>query len=370
MRVRTLIDRGRAAWRRRVGRRSRTSILPDRIGAVRALHIGGYWRGPNDIVRHMMLGLRAAGAEVQEVNTDERPDLLDTEGRPYRRGTTAPVWLRPEPLQDLFERFRPNLLICNAGGLGLRPVDGDRLRDRCFLLGIALSDPDNFLPATRHIAPQFDAFLTNASVCVERYRELGVRCATLPIGTNDEFFHPVPPRDERRCEVLVLGNAHPDRIEPVRVLLERFDTHVYGEGWADHGIASRGLIFGDDVLAALGSARTSVVFFRTPGGHPVVKPGLFDFAAAGALVVTNRFAEVEPYLTYGREIVGFSSTEELVETIRHLLQHPEEAERIRRAGRERVRREHTWKAVWPRILATLPSLARSSGPRVSGPAGT
>ena len=304
----------------------------------------------------MMLGLRAAGAEVQEVNTDERPDLLDTEGRPYARGTTGPVWLRPVPLRELVDRFRPNLLVCNAGGLGLRAVDADVLRDRCFLLGIALSDPDVFEPSTRHIAPHFDAFLTNAPACVERYRELGVRCATLPLATNDDFFHPAPPREELRCDVLVLGRAHPDRIEPVRVLLEHFDTHVYGEGWADHGIASRGLIFGDDVLAALGSARTTVVFFRTPGGHLLVKPGLFDFAAAGALVVTNRFSEVEPYLTYGREIVGFSSTEELVEAVRHLLQHPEEADRIRRAGRERVRREHTWKAVWPRILVRLHSL--------------
>jgi hypothetical protein len=30
---------------------------------LRAFHIGGYWRGANDMVRQMMLGLRAAEAE-------------------------------------------------------------------------------------------------------------------------------------------------------------------------------------------------------------------------------------------------------------------------------------------------------------------
>jgi spore maturation protein CgeB len=172
----------------------------------------------------------------------------------------------------------------------------------------------------------------------------------LPIATNEEFFHPVPPRPEYACEVLVLGRAHPDRVEPVRALTRRFDTHVYGEGWEAHGIAGRGLIFGEDVFAALNSARLTVIFFLTGGGHSLVKVGLFDFAAAGALVFTNRFAEVERYLAFGKEVVGFDSTEDLLRKVRFYLDHPEEAESIRRAGRARVLAEHTWARIWPRIL--------------------
>lgn len=332
--------------------------LPDQVGDVRALHIGGYWRGPNDMVRHMMLGLRAAGATVFELCTDRHPEVLDTDGRPYDRGTTGPVWIRAGRLDGAIERFRPHLIVCNAGGLGLRPADADRWRRKAFLLGIALSDPDVWEPTTRHIAPHFDAFLTNAAACVPRYEALGVPSSVLPVATNDEFFRPQPPRDDLRCDVLVLGRAHPDRIEPVRALVSRFATHVYGEGWAEHGIHSRGLIFGSDVLTALSSARMSVVFFRTAGGHSLVKVGLFDFAAAGALVVTNWSAEVEPLLAYGREIVGFRSTEELIDLAAHYIDHPEEAQRIRRAGRERVLREHTWRAVWPRVLASLRTMAR------------
>jgi len=334
------------------------AILPEHIDAIRALHIGGYWRGPNDMVRHMMLGLRAAGARVLELNTDEHPEVLDTEGRPYDRGTTGPVWVRLRSLQESLERFGPNLVICNAGGLGLRAEDADRVRPRPFLLGIALSDPDVFEPTTRHLAPHFDAFLTNAPVCLPRYEGLGVPCAVLPVATNEDFFHPVTPRDEMRCDVLVLGRAHPDRVEPVRALVSRVETHVYGEGWTEHGIKSRGLIFGDDVLAALASARMSVVFFRTAAGHDLVKVGLFDFAAAGALVVTNRSPDVEPYFSYGREVVGFSTTEELVKAATYYLAHPDEAERIRQAGRERVLRDHTWRVTWPRLLATVRSLPR------------
>lgn len=323
---------------------------------LRTLHVGGYWRGPNDMVRQMMLGLRSAGAEVLEYSTDAHPEALDTEGRPYDRGTRGPVWLRPEHLLPVVEKFDPHLVICNAGGLSFHPTDAAAVRGHGTLLGIALSDPDVFEPATSRISSTFDLFLTNAPACVAGHAARGARAGLLPVATNEDFFRPAAPRPELRCEVLVLGRAHPDRIEPVRALVDAFDTHVYGEGWAEHGLPSRGAIYGDDVLAALNSAKITTVFFRTGAGHALVKVGLFDFAAAGALVATNRFPEVEAYFDFGREIVGFDDTSDLLRQVRHLLAHPEQAEAIRRAGRERVLRDHTWRRAWPRILRQLAEL--------------
>jgi glycosyltransferase involved in cell wall biosynthesis len=320
---------------------------------LRAFHIGGYWRGANDMVRQMMLGLRSTGAEVVEFSTDDHRDALDTGGRAYDRGTLGPVWLRWEALEEPIARARPHLVVCNAGGLSFRPADARRVRESACLLGIALSDPDVFEPATRHIAANFDVFLTNAPSCVPRYEALGARSGVLPIATNDTFFHPVPPRPQLACEVLVIARPHPDRVQPVKALAAAFDTHVYGEGWEEHGVAGRGLIFGDDLLAALGSARMTVVFFLTGGGHALVKVGLFDFPAAGALVATNYFPEVEPYLAYGKEIIGFTSTDDLLRKVRYYLDHPAEAQAIREAGRARVRRDHTWRTAWPRVLEEL-----------------
>jgi spore maturation protein CgeB len=320
---------------------------------LRAFHIGGYWRGANDMVRQMMLGLRGAGAEVFEFSTDDHREALNTDGRPYDRGTSCPVWLRWVEVGGPIRRFAPDLIICNAGGLSFRPYDAARLRRRYCLLGIALSDPDVFEPATRHLAATFDLYLTNAPACIPRYEALGARAALLPVATNEDFFQPAPPRPELACDVLVLGRAHPDRVAPVRALLEHFDTHLYGEEWEQYGLSSRGLIYGDDVLAALNSAKLTVVFFLTRAGHALVKVGLLDFAAAGALVVTNRFDEVEKYFEYGKEIIGFDSVEDLVQQVRHYLDHPAEAEAIRRAGRARVLRDHTWRRTWPRILEML-----------------
>ncbi len=319
----------------------------------RTLHIGGYWRGPNDIVRQMMLGLRSAGADVFEFNTDERRAALETDGVPYDRGTSGPVWLKWETLGPLIEQFRPQMVVCNAGGLSFRPERAAELRKRILLVGIALSDPDVFEPATRKIAANFDVFVTNAPQCVPGYRALGVPSLVLPIATNDEFFQPVPPREELRCDALLIGRAHPDRIEPIRALRERFNVHVYGEDWDNFGIPSRGLIYGQDVLAALNSAAVTLIFSRSPGGYGVIKVGLFDFLAAGALVATDHVPELTEYLEPGREILTFRDTEELAGIIDYCRTHPNESAAIRAAGRARVLRDHTWRTVWQKLLRSI-----------------
>lgn len=339
------------------------SELPGRL--PRTLHIGGYWRGPNDIVRQMMLGLRAAGAEVLEFNTDERPEALDPGGIPYDRGTNGPVWLKWEVIGPEIEAFHPELIICNAGGLSFRPERAVQLKSQCLLVGIALSDPDVFARSTSQIARHFHVFLTNAPQCLEAYRAAGACAMELPIATNETFFQPAAPRAELRCDVLLIGRAHADRIAPVRALRERCEVHVYGEGWEEIGIPSRGLIYGDDLLAALNSARVTVIFSRTPAGHGIIKVGLFDFIAGGALVAADYIPELADYFEPGREILTFHTVEELLAIVEECRTHPEAAEAIRTAGRARVLRDHTWRAVWPRLLRSMAAASQYAGQAIA-----
>lgn len=317
---------------------------------IRVLHIGGYWRGPNDVVRQMMLGLQDAGYQVYEFNTDEHPDALDTDGKPYDRGTSGPVWLRQEVMLPVIRAFHPDIIVCNAGGLGFCSDFSAEIREQSRLIGIAHSDPDVFQLATRHIAPNFDLFLTNSPGCVTQYERFGVRVAALPVATSAHTFHPVPPKPEYANEVLILGRAHPDRVEPTKVLCERFHVHLYGEDWERYGLPSRGLALGEEALTALSSTKMTIVFNKTAAGHPIIKGQIFDFMATGALVVTNEWEGLSPYFEYGRHLVGFTSTPDLVEKVAYYLSNTAKADAIRQAGRAHVLTHHTWASVWPRIL--------------------
>ncbi len=328
--------------------------------ALRILHIGGYWRGENDIVRQMMLGLVQAGHSVYEYNTDEHRYALDAEGRPYDRGAFGPVWLKWEYLKDPVTAFQPALIVCNAGGLSFPPEVSRHLRKHTRLIGIALSDPEVFEPTTSRIAQNFGCFFTNAATSIPRYQEIGVDAKLLPVATNDQFFRPVPARPEFSCDVLILGSAHANRVEPVRALAEAFHVHLYGEGWDVVGLESRGLVFGYDSLSALNSAKVTVVFSKTKSGHANVKVGLFDFLAAGAFVMTDYQPELRQFFDLDNEIASFTSIPEMIAKVRYFLAHDGERAKIRDAGRARVLRDHTWRSVWPRILPVVDTTARSS----------
>lgn len=86
------------------------------------------------------------------------------------------------------------------------------------------------------------------------------------------------------------------------------------------------------LFAAPASAFCVVAFHRGLHWDPLIKPSLFDFTAADALAVTNNDPAVEPYFVFGDEVVGFHGEEDLVSTIRRLLDHPQQAGRIFRAG--------------------------------------
>jgi len=297
-----------------------------------------------------MLTLESAGVCIYEYNTDNHRDALECDGRDYDRGTYGPVWLKWSSLEPAIESFRPHLIICNAGGLSFRPQIAHQLRQNICLLGIALSDPDVFELTTRHIAANFDLYLTNYPDRVRDYVAMGVKSAALPYGTNEDYFHPVPPRPEYECDVLVLGRSHEERIGPVRALSERFNLHLYGEYWEPYGIVSRGTLEGDSLLSALNSAKITLVTNTTLFNTPVVKIVMLDFMAAGALVMTNYFEPTKAYLEYDREILGFTCTDDLVNKVEYYLKHPDEAETIRRAGHARVLRDYSWKKMWPALL--------------------
>lgn len=324
--------------------------LPQLDSQLRVLHIGGYWRHSNDTVRHMMEGLRQAGAHVAEFSTDEHRDALDTEGRRYDRGTTGPVWLRWKLLQPHLEQIDPHLVVCNAGGLAFRSEVAAEVRRRRCLIGVTLSDPAVFEPTTRHIAGTFDRVITNHEPSVDKYRALGVDAVALRFGTNPEFFHPVSPAAAHECDVVVLGHAHRDRVEPVTRLRQTFDVRVYGEGWASHAIPSLGTVFGEESLAVINSARCVVVFDRGIEGDRLVKPSLFDFTAAGALVVTNASTTLDRYFAANREVATFTDVDDLVRVVGNLVSDPGAAAAIRRAGRQRTLRDHSWSTAWHEML--------------------
>ncbi|WP_170157037.1 CgeB family protein [Roseimicrobium gellanilyticum] len=81
-----------------------------------------------------------------------------------------------------------------------------------------------------------------------------------------------------------------------------------------------------------------------PGSELIPHVRLRDFEApmCRTCYLTGYTDEITEFYEVGREIDTYSSEAELVEKTRYYLENPEAAERLREAGWQRARRDHTW----------------------------
>jgi spore maturation protein CgeB len=79
----------------------------------------------------------------------------------------------------------------------------------------------------------------------------------------------------------------------------------------------------------------------------------FEAPMSGALYLTERQDELAEYFCIGREVLAYADRDDLLDQVRYYLAHPEQAERIRRAGRHRARRDHTWQHRFRDLFSVL-----------------
>ncbi len=79
----------------------------------------------------------------------------------------------------------------------------------------------------------------------------------------------------------------------------------------------------------------------------------FEAPMSGALYLTEDQPELAEYFTPGQEVLTYTDREDLLDKARYYLAHQEHAERVRRAGHERARREHTWQRRFAELFSTL-----------------
>ena len=68
---------------------------------------------------------------------------------------------------------------------------------------------------------------------------------------------------------------------------------------------------------------------------------VFEATGMGSCLISDRGKEMSDFFVSGKEIVTFSSTQDAVEKIDYLLQHPDERRVIAKAGQDRTLKEHT-----------------------------
>lgn len=84
---------------------------------------------------------------------------------------------------------------------------------------------------------------------------------------------------------------------------------------------------------------------------------------SGGLYLTQHNPELEQVFDVGREIVTYRDEADCARTIGELLGDAERAAAIRRAGRARCLRDHSWQQRWAQVFALAGVLEPEPAPQ-------
>lgn len=261
--------------------------------------------------------------------------------------TAARAWAEEQPFDAIFTYL---------SGEQVTPEFLEGLRSLAPVVNLALNDKETFVgrvreghaAGARDICRHFDLCWTSTIDALEKYVVEGALPVYLPEGANPAVHRPYD--EEKVYDISFVGQCYGNRPETIAKLREA-GVHVetFGPGWPN------GPLTMEEMVRTWSRSRINLGFGGVLGHKETfcLKGRDFEVPMSEGLYLTEHHEELTPFYDVGREIVTYTSFDDLLEKIRWLLSNPEQAEAIRCAGRARALREHTWEMRFEKIFRML-----------------
>lgn len=224
------------------------------------------------------------------------------------------------------------------------------------IVNLSLNDKEHFVGKVRggqamgmrDVCRHFDLCWTSTEDALKKYCVEGALPLYLPEGANPDVHRPFDV--ERTIDVSFVGQCYGNRPAIVERLKQAgIRVEAFGFGWPNGPLPT------EEMVKMYSRSRINLGFGGVAGHDETfcLKGRDFEIPMSGGLYVTESCAELETFFRPGEEVVTYGDFDELVEKIRRLLADPEEAERIRKAGYERARSEHTWEMRFEKVFKLM-----------------
>lgn len=182
------------------------------------------------------------------------------------------------------------------------------------------------LAKARQMAPFFDCIFLSTRWVVEKLKPLNPNTFYLPFGYDPERMRHSP--GEPLYEVAFVGKAVKDREPLLRQIAGRFRMNDYTQRASPEELSS---IY----------SRSKIVFNKPPQKGRDHNMRVFEAMGCGSLLITEHLPE-EPLFGPGEFFVTYRGERDLMEKIRHYLDHEEERKTIALRGQKEVLSRHTY----------------------------
>lgn len=339
--------------------------------APRVLFLGENWYG--SCARACCYALRRLGCDVRDI--DEQtifPKLRRLSSRVvlrfFRRGLIREY---NKLVLDVASTFNPDFLLVFKGTF----VEADtlrKLREMNILLYNYYPDPSayaygNIIPRA---LPEYDCiFYTKEFFDHDIHSEMNIHKSVFIPHGYDPDIHRIPELDSRDIDqfshdvvVIATYNQYKEEILSSLVgIMPDIDLHIYGNQWNEkcttptlnkhiESFALEGTSYAKAIAAARINLGIMNGIMHGATQRDVTTTRTYEIPACGGFMIHERTDEVLDLFEEDKEIVCFSSVEELAEKIDYYLKHPDERKAIASAGYNRCVPDYSYDSRIAEIL--------------------
>jgi spore maturation protein CgeB len=244
-----------------------------------------------------------------------------------------------EALLNEVERIRPDVMLTVQMHYELWSETLEAIRARGDVATISWTTDDSwkYREVSRFIGHAYHAMTTTYSYVVPRYHADGIPDVLLTqwAASSEWLAEPLAARD-CQYQATFIGTANRDRRELVARLYSRgVEVACFGYGWPAGPLSS------DEIPRIMRESEISINFAASKGENQI-KARTFEVPGAGGFLLTGPAQGLERFFAPGVEIAVYQSFDDLVDRIQFYLSHPDERDRLARAGHARVVQEHTY----------------------------
>lgn len=198
---------------------------------------------------------------------------------------------------------------------------------------------------------RYDLIVSSLPNMVRRFRDAGARAELSPLAFDPRVLELVPQPAERDVDVSFVGSLsvdHGERLRLVESLARRVPLKVWGSGVDELPMSSpirscfQGEAWGASMYGVLSRSRITI------NQHIDLAEGysnnmrLYEATGCGALMMVDRGRNLSDMFDPDKEVAAYSSVEECIEGVEHLLSDRTRCAAIAAAGRQRTLSEHTY----------------------------
>lgn len=257
------------------------------------------------------------------------------------------------------KRNQPDLIFCvlMSYEIWIETLTMVRRATDAVIINWATDDSWKYVQFSKFMAPYVDLYATTYPEAVEKSLRHGLKNLVLTQwASNAQNLNEPVPTKECRWDVSFVGTAYGNRTKWVSKLKDRgIHVNCFGYGWENGTVPADYIpeIISKSVISLNFGDSNWMLNGLLPYRSRQIKARVFEVPGYGGFLMTESAEHLENFYEPGREIVMFSTVDDLVKKIKYFLTHPEHRDKIARMGHAKTCQTHTYDHRFKDLLALV-----------------